>query len=91
MFKRYQNQDTSVKNLLTKLSPGIGGQCAKYGATVIENSKIRWLTRIAAKHLATMLDLMLSFESEIYAPQETVHKVETFFVVCRGVCARETR
>jgi hypothetical protein len=89
VFKRYQNQDASVINLLTKLSPGIGGECAKFGATVIESSKVKWLRQIAQHHLSAMLDLMLSFDSEVYGPQENVHKVETLFIVCRGVCARD--
>jgi hypothetical protein len=89
MFKRNQNKDQQTKSLLTKLSPGLGGECAKFGATVINNSKVMWLRTIAEKHASTMLAVTLSFESQIFSPQEAVHKTHTLFLICQGVCARD--
>jgi hypothetical protein len=89
MFKRNQNKDQQTKSLLTKLSPGLGGECAKFGATVINNSRVTWLKLVAAEHASTMLRITLSFESQIFSPQEAVHRVNTMFLICQGVCARD--
>merc|ERR1719183_1860092 len=89
MFKRNQNKDQQTKDLLTKLSPGLGGECAKFGASVIHRSKVGWLRTIAEEHLSTMLQITLSFETQIFAPQEAVHRPRTLFLVCQGVCARD--
>jgi hypothetical protein len=89
MFKRLQNKDKETKSLLTKLSPGLGGECARFGATVINNSRIAWLRTIADDHLSAMLQITLKFESQIFSPQEAVHRGETLFLVCQGVCARD--
>jgi hypothetical protein len=88
-YSRHRNRDKSRQSLLRKLSPALGGRCAKLGSRSVLQSKIKWLKHIALHQPSSMLDFMLRLKASVCGPQESVHRAQTMFLICKGVVARD--
>jgi hypothetical protein len=88
-YSRLRNRHQSRQSLLRKLSPALGGRCAKLSSRTVVHSKIKWLKHIALHQPSSMLDFMLRLKASVCGPQESVHRAQTMFLICKGVVARD--
>merc|ERR1719409_1078471 len=81
-------RDETTRDLLEKLPPSLGGECAKIASKVLLQTKIYWFHKIADTVPAMVLEVVLRMQTHIHAPREVVVRPFTLFVMHKGVCAR---
>jgi potassium voltage-gated channel Eag-related subfamily H protein 7 len=85
VFAKDAHRESSRKDLLSKLPPSLGGECAISSSKTLVESNVDWLRKCTGD---TILAIVLRMGTHVHAPQETIFAKWTLFVMHKGVCAR---
>jgi hypothetical protein len=85
VFAKDAHRESSRKDLLSKLPPSLGGECAISSSKTLVESNVSWFKQCSGD---TILALVLRMGTHVHAPQETIFAKWTLFIMHKGVCAR---
>jgi potassium voltage-gated channel Eag-related subfamily H protein 7 len=85
IFSKEAYRESSRKDLLSKLPPSLGGECALVSSRHLVESNVPWMKKLSGD---TILAIVLRMGTHVHAPQESVIAKFTLFMVHKGVCAR---
>jgi hypothetical protein len=85
IFSKEAYRESSRKDLLSKLPPSLGGECALMSSRHLVESNVPWMKKLTGD---TILAIVLRMGTHVHAPQESVIAKFTLFMVHKGVCAR---